>query len=71
MQRQLIVFMFRTKVAKTQHNAVLRPSHAKLCHKHSCWWGMEERSVWMEETVKHILTVVFSEEMFRESLEKV
>ena len=32
---------------------------------------MEERSVWMEETVKDILTVVFSEEMFRESLAKV
>ena len=30
---------------------------------------MEERSVWMEETVKDILTVVFSERMF--SLTKV
>ena len=30
---------------------------------------MEERSVWMEETVKDILTVVFSEIMF--SLTKV
>ena len=30
---------------------------------------MEERSVWMEETLKDILTVVFSERMF--SLTKV
>ena len=32
---------------------------------------MEERSVWMEETVKDILTAVFSEGMFRESFAKV
>ena len=32
---------------------------------------MEERSVWMEETVKDILTVVFSGGMFGRGLEKV